>query len=80
MYIDIPGESYKIILILISINMYQFNELLKQGEITGKEKKLFSFVISSYGMNQSDKQEKRIINDKTSIEADGGFFGAAKPT
>lgn len=32
--------------------MYQFNELLKQGEITGKEKELFSFVISNYGMNQ----------------------------
>ncbi|MCQ2560507.1 MAG: Fic family protein [Clostridia bacterium] len=29
-----------------------FNELLKQGEITGKERELFSFVISNYGMNQ----------------------------
>lgn len=37
-----------------------FHELLKQGEITGKEKELFNFVLSRYGKNEfSTKQLER---------------------
>lgn len=34
-----------------------FSELLKQGEITGKEKELFNFVLSYYGQNEFSTKE-----------------------